>query len=113
MALDTVQDYVNGARVLLQDADAPYRYPDADLVAALSYAMLEARKLRPDLFLGSSSVPSYPTNDTTAVNIDEQYRVAVLYYIVGQAQLRDDETTQDTRAAAFLAKFTSALTALG
>ena len=111
-ALDTVQDYVNGARILLQDQVAPYRYPDDDLVAALSYAMLEARKLRPDLFLNSSP-QNFTTNDTTAVGIDQQYRVAVLYYIVGHAQLRDDENTQDQRAAAFMSKFTSGLVALG
>lgn len=108
MALDTVADYVTRARVLLQDAVSPYRYPDADLVAALNIGMLEARKLRPDLFI-NRTVPSYATNDATAVVMDEQYRMSLLYYICGHAQMRDEEATQDARASAFLAKFASQL----
>jgi hypothetical protein len=82
-------------------------------VLALSLAMLEARKLRPDLFIGrSSAVPGYTVNDTTAVVMDQQYRVAVLYYVVGHAQLRDEEDTQDARAAGFLGKFTSQMLTL-
>lgn len=107
-ALAAVQDYVTAARVLLQDQSAPFRYPDADLVAALSYAMLEARKLRADLFLGVDP-QNFTVNDTTLVNIDLQYRMALLYYVVGYAQLRDDENTQDVRASGFMAKFSGAL----
>jgi hypothetical protein len=33
--------------------------------------------------------------------------VAFVYYICGQAQLRDDENVQDSRAVTFLNKFTS------
>ena len=49
-ALDTVADYVNYARVLLQDqVNSPYRYPDADLLMALNMAFPEAKKLRPEM----------------------------------------------------------------
>lgn len=112
MALDTVQDYVDRARVLLLDAVAPYRYPDADLVENLNMGILEARRLRPELLAGyfSTTLPDYSTSAmSTAVNIDPQYRVAFVYYICGQAQLRDDENVQDSRAAVFLNKFTSQL----
>jgi hypothetical protein len=111
-ALDTVQDYVTAARVLLQDQSAPYRYPDLDLVAALSFAMLEARKLRPDLFL-TTTPQNFTANDATAVSIDMQYRMPILYYLCGFAQLRDDENTQDARAAGLLGKFTAGMTGLG
>jgi hypothetical protein len=37
--------------------------------------------------------------------MDPMYRVSLLYYICGQAQLRDDENTQDARASVFLNKF--------
>ncbi len=112
--LDTVQDYVNAARTLLQDTVGPtYRYPDLDLVFGLSLAMLRARALRPDLFIArSAAVPNYTVNDTTLVVIDQQYRPAVLYYVVGHAQLRDEEDTQDARAGAFLSKFTAQLLSL-
>lgn len=109
MALDTVQNYVDDARILLQDKRVPYRYPDADLVLALNMSLLEAKKLRPDLFI-NRSIPAYSiASPSTAVVVDEMYRVAHLYYIVGQAQLRDDEEVQDQRAAAFLNMFTQKL----
>jgi hypothetical protein len=111
MALDTVQDYVNRARTLLLDTySGAYRYPTEDLVEALNMGILEARRLRPDLFQGSfqTSLPSFSAGSLTAtVSIDPQYRVAFVYYICGQAQLRDDENVQDSRAVTFLNKFTS------
>lgn len=112
MALDTVQDYVDRARVLLQDQYEPYRYPDSDLVEALSEAILEARRLRPDLLKPyfRTSLPDFSTSSMSqSVPIDPQYRVAFVYYICGQAQLRDDENTQDSRASVFLNKFVSQL----
>ena len=108
MALDTVNDYVVSARRLLLDEAEPYRYPTADLVDALNFAFLEVRRLRPDLMLARfrSTLPSYSTSNlAAAVDVDPQYRMAFLYFMVGQAQLRDDENTQDARAASFMAKF--------
>ncbi|MDE2106488.1 MAG: hypothetical protein KGL39_55250 [Patescibacteria group bacterium] len=112
MALDTVQDYITQSRVLLLDQAAPYRYADSELVDALNMAILEARRLRPDILQAylRTTPPSFSsTAPTVAVPIDPQYRVAALYYVCGHAQLRDDETTQDGRAAVFLNKFTSQL----
>lgn len=103
--LDTVSDYVAQARVLLQDTVPEYRYPDDDLVQGLNLAMLEASRLRPDLFL-DRDVPSYSSDNMDAqVVMDNQYRVPLLYYICGNAQLRDEENTQDARATVFLNKF--------
>lgn len=111
MALDTVQDYLDRARVLLLDTyDGPYRYSTADLVEALNMGILEARRLRPELFQSyfRTSLPDFTTSALSAtVDIDPQYRVAFVYYMCGQAQLRDDENNQDSRAVTFLNKFTS------
>lgn len=110
MALDTVQDYIERARVLLQDQVEPFRYPDLDLVEALNMAILETRRLRPELLRGffRGSLPDFSTADLSAqVPIDPQYRTAYVYYICGHAHLRDDEITQDSRASAFLNKFTA------
>lgn len=112
MALDTVQDYLNRSRILLQDTVQPYRYTNAELAANLSQAVLEARRLRPDLMkpFFRTSLPDFDDAAlSTDVPIDPQYRMAFLYYIVGQAQLRDEETTQDARATVFLNKFVSQL----
>ena len=100
-ALVTVADYVSDARVLLQDTVAPYRYTDTELVTGLNFALMECRKQRIDLFLGQTSSQTFSVVDTTAVKMDEMYRTALLYYMCGHAQLRDDENTTDQRAEAF------------
>lgn len=109
MALDTVADYVREARVLIQDTVEPYRYPNDNFLQALNIALLESRRIRPDLWI-DTSVPSFNTVDTTEVDFDEQYRTAILFYMCGYVQLIDAEETQDARAASFLAKYTAILT---
>lgn len=108
MTLDTVQDYVAAARTLLQDAVEPYRYDDSNFVDALNFALLQARLLRSDLFMGRAP-DSFAANDDTAVTMDVQYRMALVYFVAGHVQLQDEEDTQDSRAAAFLQKFTALL----
>lgn len=113
MALETVADYVALSRVLLQDTvDSPYRYADTELVTALSVALGEAKRLRPDLFLGLTTLPTYTANDDTVVPVDETYRMPFVYYMCGHVQLRDDEEVQDQRAAAFLSMFNAKLTSV-
>jgi len=111
MALEKVSDYVDYARELLQDTkNSPYRYSDTSLVRALALSLPEAKKLRPDLFVGVT-IPSITVNDATAVPMDEMYRTALVYYMCSIAQLRDDEEVQDQRAAAFMALFQQKLVA--
>jgi hypothetical protein len=110
MALETVQKYITAARVLLQDTvSSPYRYSDDELLAALSGAFPEAKKLRPDLFI-VTTIQDFTVVDGTTVVFDPMYRQALVYYMVGMMQLRDDEEVQDQRAAAFLSLFSSKLT---
>ena len=109
-ALDTVGKIVDYSRVLLQDTLEPFRYPTANLIDNLNVALLDARRLRPDLFLYTSTdVPSYSATGET-VDIDQQYRMALVYYVVGQTQMRDEEDVTDVRAALFMQKFSSMLT---
>jgi hypothetical protein len=109
-ALDTTAKVVTEARTLLQDTVVPYRYSDADLLLALNFGLMTARRIRPDLFLSVSfTLPNYTAADSTTFAIDEQYRMTFVYFIVGHAQLRDDEDNQDGRAAGFLGKFTAQL----
>lgn len=106
MALGTVSDMIRQARVLLQDTVEEYRYSDQTLMDNINRGLLEARRLRPELMRSyfSTGTPEV-TATTDDVPIDEQYRVALLYYVVGQAQLEDDENTQDARATVFIQKF--------
>jgi hypothetical protein len=114
-ALETVGQYLEESRRLLQDENSPYRYPNDDLIDALNIALLEARRLRADLFLPSFTMPWFdPAKQTTSdlvapVPIDPMYRQSLVYYIVGRAQLRDDESTVDARAASLMTKFTAQL----
>lgn len=115
-ALDTVADYLADARVLLQDTVEDYRYSNAELVENLNLGLLEMRRLRPDLMIATfgGSIPKYSASSlSTAVKCDVQYRMALLYYVCGQAQLRDDEATQDSRASVFLNKFLSQMLTIG
>lgn len=106
-ALSTVTDYIDDARVLLQDTIAPNRYDDASLLVALNVALLEARRLRADLFVyRASTVQHFTTNEDQVVYVEEQFRLAILYGLCAHAMLRDQEDIQDARAAAFL-KFSS------
>jgi hypothetical protein len=106
--LETVQDYVDESRRLLQDEISPFRYPDDDLVYALNIGLAEARRVRPDLFLPSFAIPYFTTltaDGGKAVPIELPFRSAFVYYLVGRMQLRDDESTTDARAASLLTKF--------
>jgi hypothetical protein len=109
-ALDTVAKFITQARVLLQDGTEPYRYSDTELMESLNLAVLEARRLRSDLFLAVDFVPqTYDSTSDVTTDIDAQYRPAFLYFMVGYAQLRDEEQNQDQRAGALITKFASQL----
>lgn len=101
--LATVAEYIAEARVLLQDLDSgEYRYSDVDLTQGLNLGLMEIRRLRPDLFLQNFDFTNVPSG---AVKLDVMYRTPLLYYIVGHAQLRDDENTTDSRAMGFKTLF--------
>jgi len=109
-ALQTIADYVAEARVLLQDTVVTYRYSDAELLSGLNLALQSARRLRPDLFISLLGVPPYyAAVAATDVALDAQYRHAVLLFMVGHAQIRDEEETMDARAAALLGAFRAQL----
>lgn len=112
-ALETVGQYMEEARRLLQDEISPYRYPDDDLVDSLNIGLMEARRLRADLFLPLFDIPwTDPSGDIdidTPVSMDPMYRHSLVYYMVGRMQLRDDEPTVDQRAASLMTKFTAQL----
>lgn len=104
--LDTVNDYIVDARVLLLDQISPFRYDDASLLTSLNVALLEGRRLRADLFVFNDRVggrvPHFAVNDNTLVPIEEQFRLAFLHGMVGHAISRDQEDVQDERAVWFL-----------
>lgn len=113
-ALLTITDYINDARTLLQDTIAPYRYQDSELVVAMNVALLEGRRLRPDLFVFNrgnehGGVPSFQNNDGTLLEMEEPFRLAFLHGMCAHALERDQEDIQDERASAFMKIFTMIL----
>ena len=113
-SLSTVREMVLQARVLLMDTVEPYRYLTDQLISALNIGLMEARRLRPDLFMFGPNAPSYNFSDADEgqvipIEIDQQYLLPLLYYIVGFAHLRDEEDTSDVRAATLMNSFTLSL----
>jgi hypothetical protein len=114
-ALETIDDYIADARVLLQDTVSPYRYDDASLVIAMNVTLLEARRLRADLFLynkcppGTKGIQALQGKDGTVVQMEEPFRLAILHGLVAHALERDQEDIQDARAGAFLTIFNTML----
>lgn len=111
--LNTVADYVKDARVLLQDRLPPYRYDDPSLLVGLNVALLEARRIRADLFVFNLSVrgqvQAFTVVDDTHVAMEPQFRLALLHGMCGHALERDQEDVQDIRATAFLNLFNAGL----
>lgn len=110
--LQTVQDYIEDARTLLLDRIAPYRYSDTSLIVALNLALLDGRRLRPDLFVykWGNRVPSYDAVSGQDVPIEPQFRKAFVYGLVAHALLRDQEDVQDTRSSLFMGTMEDILT---
>jgi len=107
--VNTIADYIEAVRTLLQDEMEPYRYSDKQLKLGLTLGMSEAYRLRPDLFL-RKDLPNYNNADLdTVVDVSPGYQSAFMYYMAGHAQLSDSEDVTDNRASIFLGKFTSQL----
>lgn len=112
--LDTVQDYVTKSRTLLQDLISPYRFSDDELVGNLNAAILDTRRIRPDLFLSQFTtpyspnvLPFYVASDMSAmVNFEPMYRMALVYHMTGYTQLQDQENVDDQRGMAFMQRWT-------
>jgi hypothetical protein len=110
---NSVADYVTDARTLLQDLVPPYRYDDPSMLTALNAALLEASRIKPELFVYNFDVngqaQSFEAVDDTYVAIEPKFRLALVHGLVGHALERDQEDYQDQRATAFLALFTQGL----
>lgn len=113
----TVADYIADARTLLQDTIPPYRYDDTSLLVAFNVMLLEARRLRADLFIWNrkvlGQVPAFQAVDDTKLEVETSFRLALLHGLCGHALERDQEDYQDERATAFLNFFSTGLIGQG
>lgn len=126
MAFVTVGGYLKDARTLLQDRVQPYRYSTKSLVRGLNLALLEVRRMRPDLLAYYlDNVPQYDWEDAAdqtagvdktnptwleTVPIEQQFRQAIVFGVVGHAMRRDQEDIEDERATADIMTFENMLT---
>ena len=115
--LNSVADYVKDARTLLQDTIEPYRYDDASLLVALNLTLLEAKRIRSDLFVFNiqvrGQVQAFLAVDDTYVEMEPSFRLAILHGLIGHALERDQEDYEDQRASAFLGMFNQGLVGHG
>lgn len=122
----TYEDVVTEARVLLQDTDSSsYRFSNTVLLAIYNRALQALARIRPDacydLFTDNSlSVPelveSAPgagqTAWTDAFGLEMQFFNPLVHYVVGMAEVTDDEYTEDGRAQMLLSQFKASIVSL-
>ena len=117
MASRTLGGLILEARTLLQDkvqVDGSTRYSDQEMFENLNGALLEVRAKRPDLWLDIGlrvPVPVFDYVNDLATNfpLDSAVYPAVLYYVVGRTELREDTFATDGRAVTLMNKFVSQL----
>lgn len=117
--MPTYQKIVDEARVLLQDTEEDFRYSDTVLVGILNRALHELGRLRSDAFFdlydkNTLNVPTLVTGTAESTGevelgndfpLDGMFYPPIVEFIVGMAELTDDEFTVEGRAATLLQKF--------
>jgi hypothetical protein len=112
----TYDDVLMEARVLLQDTeDAPYRYTNAILLPILNRGLRAIAMLRPDACFETYSRSRLNVPIVTAETLsdefafDEIFQPGLVEYLVGMAEIVDDEFTNDGRAITLLQRFRTGL----
>lgn len=119
MATKTYENLVTEARKLLQDTDTNLqRYTDETLIEILNRGLRDLGTMRPDVFydLFSGNSLNLPEivesgagvdqiNWTDVFTLEFQFYTPLVGYIVGIAEITDDEYSVDGRAALLLGQF--------
>lgn len=106
----TIGDILTDARVILNDTSSD-RYTDDQLVSDFNYAISTTKGLRPDLFILGEVLPEYTSADLAEdFPLPEIVSHGFVYFLVGNAELRDDEFAVDGRAMTLLSVYRRNLT---
>lgn len=110
----SIDDALLDARVILNDA-AGDRYTDDQLVSDLNNAISMTKMLRPDAFILGEALPEFTAADlaqgpATDFPLPEIFYQSFVYYLAGNAELRDDEFAVDGRAMTLLTAYRRNLT---
>lgn len=109
--MSTLQTIVDDARVLLNDLEK-IRYTDALLLRYANEAIAEAKRIRPDFFIGGfkTALATLVLSDNSPVPVE--YEGYIKDYIIARANSQDDEYSIDGRASAFMQRFKTGLMAI-
>ena len=107
----TFQSVIDDARVFLKDSDK-VRYTDANLLTYANDVVRECKRIRPDFFLGSYSsvLSTFVLGDTVPIPIE--YHQFLKDFIIGRAEMVDDEYANESRAVALLIRFKNGMTSV-
>ncbi len=111
----SIDDALVDARVILND-EAGDRYTDADLISDMNSAIAMTKMIRPDVFILGEALPEFTVADLgqtptpTDFPLPEIFYQSFVYYLAGNAELRDDEFAVDGRAMTLLAAYRRNLT---
>jgi bifunctional DNase/RNase len=108
----TVLDVSTRVRSILKDGVDPNRYSDADILNAINDALIEARRVRPDLFLKKNFIVPVLTADADKLPIEDTFFNSIVYFAAAYMMFRDDEFSVDSRASQLMSKATGQLIAV-
>lgn len=121
-ASKTIDDACNEARLVVNDANTPYRNTDDTVISYLNSALRAVYSIRPDAFIGNfttgilstAQLPTYAASDlgtSIAFPVDDRlFFNPVVAYIAARIELGDDEFTESARSSQLLAAFVQQLT---
>jgi len=107
----SVADVIKRVRSVLKDKVEPLRYPDADIIDTINDALVEIRRVRPDLYLKKDFKVPTVAIDSDALPVEDFVFNSITYFVIGYLMLRDDEFAVDGRAMSMINKATSQLLA--
>lgn len=116
--MSTYADLISEARDFTQDAVAPFRNDDSFYLKHVNRGLQELGRMRPDAFYelydaNSLNVPVVVASGavdpqvltTEEFQIDMMFYAPMLAYIIGMAEVQDDEFTDEGRASMLLTQF--------
>ena len=119
----TITQAIDQVREIIQDSHDPYRHPTEKLIQYFNDAILDAWRLRTDLFVVTSNRASTwvePTmytatdyTDGTLFPLPSQYFTATIDYVAGMIGRGDDEFAVDGRAVVLMNRYSQKLIGKG
>lgn len=122
-ASKSIDDIYLEVRSLLNDLQEPYRYTDAQFFEYFNTGLMEIWRYRPDAFIGNftagvltNNMPEFYSPDDLDQTPPTPYPLDIrwfyspmVFYIVGRADLTDDEFADNNRAMTLLQAFRNML----